>query len=367
MAFESATFRNLQKHRKIEIQFDPRVTTLVGPSRAGKTAIVRGLGLICLNHWNKAYLRHGKKTLIGTLKVDGKTIKRKKGKRLNQYFLGNKALRRDLSGKDVPEEVADLLNVGPENFQKQLDPHFWFLDTPGQVAKNLNKIINLQIIDSTLAAATAEVRRLKTEVEVSRDRLLLAKKKVKEVKWAEEFAADLTELEALEDATRAIRDRIVSLTFCIRNVQSLDRRLDRSAEAMLDAQKLKAAAKQALTLSKQRQSLSKLINQLRKVSKRAKQGVPDLTALNKVRVKADRIAEDRREMEMLVEELKQAKEKECHAKALVQRGERELKKLKTCPLCRQPVSSPATFTCGTSHQSPVQKKGKNGTRSRSGI
>lgn len=33
--------RNFQNHRRLRIDLDPRVTTVVGPSDAGKSAVVR--------------------------------------------------------------------------------------------------------------------------------------------------------------------------------------------------------------------------------------------------------------------------------------------------------------------------------------
>lgn len=372
--FESVTFRNLQKHKNKTIDFDPKVTVLVGPSQAGKSGIIRGLGLLCLNHWNKAFLRHGKKFVSASLKVDGKTIKRKKGQGVNLYFVNGKALKRDLgSGNAVPTEVADILNVGQENFQKQLDQHFWFSDTPGQVSRNLNKIVNLNAIDSTLSAAASEVKSSKVELEVSQSRLRSAKEQLEELKWVEEFAADLEVLERHKEKLRLKSHRIASIRYLIANVQNLASKQESVSNALLDAKKVLSVARKGRELSKRRESLQKLIGQLRQVAIIEKDGCPDITELVSIRSKADKKAEERRELETLIEELQLAEKEECARRHELKSSQEELSRLnksKRCPLCRSKTtkvlskqSSSVMYTCERPHRSLVPKKVKAGTTS----
>ena len=43
MAIESLSLHNFQCHEHLDIAFDPQLTTIVGPSDVGKTAILRAL------------------------------------------------------------------------------------------------------------------------------------------------------------------------------------------------------------------------------------------------------------------------------------------------------------------------------------
>src|SRR5690606_27874449 len=81
----------------------------------------------------------------------------------------------------------------------QLDPPFWFEKSPGQVSRELNQIVDLGIIDRSLARSAAQVRRYRSMVEVSEARLARAKQEVRELDWISSLDAALERLEALRD------------------------------------------------------------------------------------------------------------------------------------------------------------------------
>jgi len=371
---QTLTVRNFQKHRKLTIDFDPKVTTLVGPSQAGKSGIIRSLGLICLNNWNKAYLRHGKKALKVQLIVDGKKIVREKGNKVNRYVFEGKELKRDLSsGNSVPPAVADLLNTGQENFQKQFDPHFWFSDTPGQVSKSLNKIVDLSVIDSTLTAATSAVKATKNVLEVCEHRANQAEIAIGDLKWVPEFVKEYKQLLALAESRDSLASSVRFLRSLIANVRSHSATAEIATEAKLDAKKALGRAKRARELSEQRKELHKLVSGLKDLDVLLNTGVPDVGNLSYIRKSADKVAENRRELEFLIGELKKAEKEECLTGEEVQHATSELNrsiKGKRCPLCNQKLSkqsSSATSTCVTRHRSAGLRKVKTGTTRCSGI
>ena len=48
---------------------------------------------------------------------------------------------------DVPEDIDKIFNINSNNIQQQFDNIFWFSETAGEVGRNLNSIVNLDIID----------------------------------------------------------------------------------------------------------------------------------------------------------------------------------------------------------------------------
>lgn len=194
---ERIQIRNFQRWRKLDVTLE-RITTFVGPSDAGKSALVRWLRWICFNTpASTSFITHGESLASGRLVVDGQTITRHRGAGRNTYHLGPKKFKS--FQRKVPQPIADLLNIREVNFQRQLDPPFWFEKSPGQVSRELNQIVDLGIIDRSLARSAAQVRRYRSMVEVSEARLARAKQEVRELDWVSSLDAALERLEALRD------------------------------------------------------------------------------------------------------------------------------------------------------------------------
>lgn len=195
---EKLTIRNFQKHKKLEIDFDGQITTICGRSDAGKSAIIRALKWVCTNKPSgDAFIRHGQEGVLVSLQVDGHTVSRQRGKGVNSYSLDGQEYHA-LGQGGIPEEISNLLNINPSlNFQNQMDAPFWFMLSPGEVSKQINQIINLELIDKTLASIASQLRKAKASVSVCEERLEETKKRVSELAWSKEADKELQGLEAL--------------------------------------------------------------------------------------------------------------------------------------------------------------------------
>jgi len=209
---------NFQCHRNLTIDLDPCVTVLTGTNGAGKSAIIRALRWWALNEWQgKAdqmiHWDADRATVTGT--VDGNFITREKGKKGNLYTLNGDELEAVGAGK-VPEPIAKIINLTEENFQEQHDPAFWFNLTAGQVAKSLNKIVNLSTIDTSLENVAAELRQAKETVRVTEQRISEAASLKESLSFVLAQDQKLKELEALEvqmdeiGSRRAVLESIVT-------------------------------------------------------------------------------------------------------------------------------------------------------------
>ena len=166
--FTFVSIFNFQTHKSLHLDLE-KVTTIVGPTESGKSAVVRALRWVCLNKpTGLGFLRVGAKEVKVSLEVDDHTVVRLKGKK-NVYRLDGEEYRS--FGNDVPEAIAKSLGVDDVNFQRQLDPPFWLTDSPGQVAKSLNAIVDLDIVDESLAHVGREHRDARAVHQVTRDRI----------------------------------------------------------------------------------------------------------------------------------------------------------------------------------------------------
>lgn len=192
---ERLVIHNFQCHHKLVVDFDPQITTIMGQSDQGKSAVLRALRLVCFNAPSgTAFITHGEDECKIILKVDGHKIIRTRSKSINEYSLDG-IIYKAFGQGNVPDDIERLLNVGDINWQRQHDPPFWFSLTPGQVSKELNTIINLGLIDDALAYVGSELRKARAIEDVSRQRLQEAQERKTELAWTVDLDARLKELE----------------------------------------------------------------------------------------------------------------------------------------------------------------------------
>lgn len=168
MRLRVLTIQNFQAHKDLRIAFAPGVTTIKGPTDAGKSAILRALRWLCLNDiGGDEFVSDGQKQCNVSLAVDEKDEKpiirrvRSRGGSTNAYELASDVDHCSVLkafGTGVPDVVSSILRVSPINFQGQHDSPFWFGETSGEVSRQLNAVIDLGLIDQSLSAADRSLR-----------------------------------------------------------------------------------------------------------------------------------------------------------------------------------------------------------------
>lgn len=209
--FEKIDIKNYQVHKNRTIVFDEHITVITGRTDKGKSAVVRAIRWLATNRpAGNSFIREGADGAGVRLTVDGFGVVRTKREGRNIYAIDKKVFK--AFGSGVPTEVETLLNISPINFQRQHDPTFWFSDKPIDVCRNLNAIVNLEIIDRVLQDLGTRKRRAATVVNVCEERLTQAKAAKKDFSYAIAFDESLQDVETLENhaklkATQAARTR----------------------------------------------------------------------------------------------------------------------------------------------------------------
>jgi len=197
---------NFQNHRATKLDLSPGVNVIVGPSRGGKTAVLRALRWLVENRPSgDEFRRHGaegEKTSVAVETSEGHFVWRSRGPTANHYCLDQETFTG--FGQDVPAPVAEALNLGDLNVQHQFDTPFLLFDSPGQVARYLNRVVSLDVIDAALANAAAMKRRNDRDMAGQADRaaeLEALRDSFPDLVAAEEF------VEYLEGLDRDLADR----------------------------------------------------------------------------------------------------------------------------------------------------------------
>jgi DNA repair exonuclease SbcCD ATPase subunit len=374
LTLKRLSLRNVQPHRRLVIDLDPHVTVLVGESFAGKSTVLRALRLLCLNQpRGNSYVRHGQRYLRVQLALQDRRGKKggkerlveiRRGKGANAYYLDGKRYAPE-KRRSVPQAIESLINVGPENFQRQDEPAFWLFDSPGQVAKSLNEIADLETMDRVMGNIAAEVRKSSSEVTFTKARLKEAKAKLEELVFVPSLVKRLERLERSGERYRAIRSRIASLTRAAGTVSEYQRTIDRLSQSIFRAKTACRIGRTVDVHAVHRKKLSKLVERIQEASLPK---LPDPRAVYAARRKADDHAERRRRLESLVRSIKE-KEERCEElqKDLSERERssalRTSNSKKKCPTCGRPWhSSPSqTSTSRTTPRRRVPRKAKTGT------
>lgn len=238
---ERIIIEDFQCHERFEIDLDPRITVLTGPSDSGKTAVLRALSWLVFNRpQGDAFVRRGSAGCSVDLEIDGQTVGRIRGDGSNLY----RHERQDYKafGREVPPDVQRLLNLGEVNFASQHEPAFWFSKSPGEVSRELNGIINLSLIDSTLANITQEVRKAKGEVEYTGQRFKDSEQRRDSLKWTVKADKELREIESRDQEMGEITHRIAQARRSLQEMETLQSEGDRLTEAVTEGKKVIALA-----------------------------------------------------------------------------------------------------------------------------
>ena len=253
--------KNFQCHSKLTIDLDEHVTVIVGPSDSGKSAIIRAIRWLCLNQPSgDSFIRDGSNSVTARMKVDGRTVTRYRDKSDNLYKLGKDEFKS--FGSSVPVPIERLLNIGPVNFQQQHDPPYWLADSAGQVSRELNAIVNLEVIDSVLLTVAKQITKSRNEVGFTEERLSKVETEVKDTEWAEDAESDLKRLDKArsEHARQAVRVARMSDV-----VQEAIERRETHQQASKQASALRtvvSAGKTLGKLGKRRKGLDDLLDQI---------------------------------------------------------------------------------------------------------
>jgi len=190
-----------QGHKDSSLSLGPTVNVIVGQSDSGKSSIIRALTWILKNRPSGDSFRNAelsKKDLVtGSIGFDDDSwIIRQKGNKINQYEVSpnNKVLK--ALRTDVPKEVSEISKIQDVNIQSQhpSDQYFMLTESPGQVAKEFNKVVGLTIMDEALLKINSTVRSTKQRCDLTNESIASHEIKIKDLSWTEQAKITLDEL-----------------------------------------------------------------------------------------------------------------------------------------------------------------------------
>ncbi len=331
---EQLLIQNFQTHGKLRVDFGPDITTIVGPSDVGKSAIIRALRWVCSNQpGGDAFIRHGTKGCTVKLYVDGKTISRRRnpGGSINTYHIGDAEYK--AFGRGVPEPVEQLLNLGPVCWQGQHDAPYWFGASAGEVSRQLNTIVNLGIIDTTLAGVASTFNTARIRLSNHEGDLSVAKHEYDALAWVPRFAGAVDALVVVEDAATDKRQQATTVARLLRAARLHHEAHERATAAASRGEVVLKTGTVAIEAQDRVGALLRLIETARTCAITARAPVPDIGPLEAAREQYEESMSQAMALQTLIETAKERK-------AILCQNEKDLKAAeaampKRCPTCGQ--------------------------------
>lgn len=331
---------NFQCHKSLRLRLSPGVTCVTGQSDTGKSAIVRALRWAMTNRpGGAAFIRTGAKRARVTIHCDGHKIVRTRGA-ANTYTFDD---RRLVSfGANVPDIVAKTFCVGSVNFQNQYDAPFWFSQTPGDVSRELNAIINLGEIDTVLANLSAQSRAATAERSVIESRLTAARSAVRENRIARTMDRDLAKIEQMAAASIRQRTKSILMRDLVTAASEHTRTAQNAAQLTARAAIVTKTGDRWARLVRRRDALADLIDLAADHRRNVRRPIPDASGVIAAHGRHAMVERKRDALAALVFAATTATNTRDTAEHAAATAQREFTKAigDTCPLCDQPTNKP---------------------------
>lgn len=327
--------QNFQRHRSLTIRFDPHITVIRGRTDAGKSAVLRALRWLLLNEAPSNLIRDGAAKAIVKVRIDGQTIKRIRSKSQNVYAIGQ---RKFVSfGATVPEPIAKIIQLNEINFQGQHDSPFWFNESAGEVSRQLNRVIDLSIIDTSLASIATTVRQAQDRKTVSEHRLKEFREQLSALAPQRERAQQFGQLKGLNEKLAQIESDRSGLDGILSRIHTNEAKALRLRAE--ESATLFRSARQVYQLERRCGTLAAILNTIR-ASQRFVREVPDFEPVDALYTRWKGLREQLMEMSKFVSRIVYQEDwaSELERDAFCLEGElHEKMKGAKCPLCGQKI------------------------------
>ena len=213
--------KNFESHVMADLQFVEGVNVIIGPSDAGKSAVLRAINWLRINRPLGDNFRSewGGDTSV-EIQINEHNIKRLKTKKENAYIINGD---KQNAGSSTPENIEQILCIPDENVCSQVEPPFLFSCSAGEVAQYLNKAARIDEIDKSTSYFIKALNSLKSDKK-SYD------KQLKEQETELAAFPDLNELEGYVTGLEAKEQQISNSKKQVRKLKGILNRIQEISE-----------------------------------------------------------------------------------------------------------------------------------------
>lgn len=215
---QSVTLSNFQTHENRTFEFEPGLNVVTGASDKGKSALVRALFWLS-QHGNQNYTRHGATECSVSATTEHGTVTRFRGKK-NGYTVNQDTYV--AVGTEQPVPVCQVLPLSLMNFQQQHDSPFLLSLSPGQTAKEINKIVDLSVIDACVSWCKKTLAKETTILRAVQDDIQDLRTKQENLSWVPAAQEAWNALEVIRETITRIDTRISKIETTSNNIREVN-------------------------------------------------------------------------------------------------------------------------------------------------
>jgi exonuclease SbcC len=271
---KTVEIENFQSHKTTMVEFSPGVNVIKGRSHSGKSSIMRAIRWALLNqprgtHFVSHFKGKKEQTSVGLEFESGAfVIRERRGTAVNGY--SSSAGDFEAMRSDVPEEIQAVTRMNQTNVQMQGDPYFMLNMTPGKVAKELNKLVGLDVIDHTLGRLNKISNEATAKVNVLEDMVEKEAEELEDLSFVNDLEVRVKEIETLWDQYNKLLAKKVALSDMSEKLQELDsdiKEIDEWLTIKEPYDELKSLVEKHVSLSKSYDYLKKLYADMQRAEK----------------------------------------------------------------------------------------------------
>ena len=282
---ESLKIKNFQSHKEADLEFSSGVNAIVGPSDCGKTAILRALRWVVFNRPSgDAFRMEGtRKVSVALRTTEGFEIIREKDHTRNLYLLLSESGDSEFTafGQSVTEEILRVLNLTRLNFQEQHDPPFLLSSSPGEVARHLNDLVNIDVIDSSQKIINREIRRIRNDISTSVERIEQMETEITEYDYLPELEGRIAELEGRQRVLEGMIRQRNKLSVLIQKYHDAANELEDFRERQKSLKKIEPHINNIIRAKEDRTRVREEREQLRRTLRKYRDTIDSLTEVTK--------------------------------------------------------------------------------------
>jgi len=232
---------NFRSHEHTTIDLCSGINVFVGRGQAGKTNIKRALEWLCFNKpsgdkVHSKWCKNGDFTEVSVITDDGYTVTIHKDVREGvEYYLttpDNKVESFRKVGGKVPDRIEQVLRLQDINIQGQLDQPFLVTDSTGEISKQVNEIIDLEIADKWLKELNSKKRTNNEAIKTLEKHSAEADGILKAFGKLDRIGLLLDKAEAIQDSIDSAEQKLEAIDSCINSARSAENRIKQASKVL---------------------------------------------------------------------------------------------------------------------------------------